>query len=150
MNFRPGSNVADLALHKDGRIDCFEGFDRFFGLAHVLLEWQRGKIEADGIKPGPGRFYGLRQGMGSRSRLDRSDVIHSASRSADSATNRRDAADFEVPSAAMTGRSPSGSRTARLSLRVDTLISIRFMAQRPSQSSACAALQVGSATSWPS
>src|SRR5215831_21372851 len=64
MNFRPGSNVADLALHKDGGIDCFEAFDRFFGLAHVLLEWQRGKIEDDGIKPGPGRFYGLRQGMG--------------------------------------------------------------------------------------
>src|SRR5215471_6647764 len=64
MNFRPGSNVADLTLHKDGRIDCFEGFDRFFGLAHVLLEWLRGKIEDDGIKPGPGRFYGLRQGMG--------------------------------------------------------------------------------------
>ena len=56
MNFRPGSNVADLALHKDGRIDCFEGVDRFFGLAHVLLEWQRGKIEDDGIKPGPGRY----------------------------------------------------------------------------------------------
>ena len=68
--------------------------------------------------------------------MDRSDAIHSASRSADSATNRREAADFEVPSPAMTGRSPSGSRTARLSLRVDTLISIRFMAQRPSQSSA--------------
>src|SRR5258707_13933309 len=64
MYFRTGSNVADLALHKDGRIDCFEGFDRFFGLAHVLLEWQRGKIEDDGIKPGPGRFYGLRQRMG--------------------------------------------------------------------------------------
>src|SRR5262249_40024597 len=88
--------------------------------------------------------------MTRRSSLDRSDVIHSASRSADSATNRREAADFEVPSPAMTGRSASGSRTARLSLRVDTLISIRFMAQRPSQSSACAALQVGSATSWPS
>jgi hypothetical protein len=41
---------------------------------------------------------------------------------ADSATNRREAA------VAMTGRSPSGSRTARLSLRVDTLISIRLMA----------------------
>src|SRR2546430_3125263 len=63
--------------------------------------------------------------MTRRSSLDRSDVIHSASRSADSATNRREAADFEVPSPAMTGRSPSGSRTARLSLRVDTLISIR-------------------------
>src|SRR5215471_15824472 len=78
------------------------------------------------------------------------DAIHSASRSADSATNRREAADFEMPSPAVTGRSPSGSRTERLSLRVDTLISIRFMAQRPSQSSACAALQVGSTTSWPS
>src|SRR5437588_595780 len=88
--------------------------------------------------------------MTRRSSLDRSDAIHSASRSADSATNRREAADFEVPSPAMTGRSPPGSRTARLSLRVDTLISIRFMAQRPSQSSACAAVQVGSVTSWPS
>ena len=78
--------------------------------------------------------------------LDKSDAIHLASRSADSATNRREAADFEVPSPAMIGRSPSGSRTARLSLRVDTLISIRFMAQRPSQSSACAAVQLGSAT----
>jgi hypothetical protein len=65
----------------------------------------------------------------------------------DSATNRREAADFEVPSPVMIGTSPSGSRTARLSLRVDTLISIRFMAQRPSQSSACAAVQLGSATS---
>src|SRR5258707_2065224 len=88
--------------------------------------------------------------MTSRSSLDRSDAIQSANRSADSATNRREAADFEVPSPTMTGRSPSGSRTARLSLRADTLISIRFMAQRPSQSSACAAVQVGSATSWPS
>ena len=75
------------------------------------------------------------------------DAIHLASRSADSATNRREAADFEVPSPVMIGRSPSGSLTARLSLRVDTLISIRFMAQRPSQSSACAAVQLGSATS---
>src|SRR5450830_1526200 len=57
----------------------------------------------------------------SKSSLDRSDVIHSASRSADSATNRRDAADFEVPSPAMAGKSPPGSRTARLSLRVDNV-----------------------------
>src|SRR5262249_3791249 len=48
--------------------------------------------------------------MTRRSSFDRSDVIHSASRSAESATNRREAADFEVPSPAMTGRSPSGSR----------------------------------------
>lgn len=63
MNFRPGSNVADLSLHKDGRIDRFDGFDRFFGLAHILLEWQRGKIEDDGVKSGPDRFYGLCQAM---------------------------------------------------------------------------------------
>src|SRR2546429_3581683 len=55
--------------------------------------------------------------MTRRSSLDRSDAIHSASRSADSATNRREAADFEVPSPAMTGISPSGSRTARLLAR---------------------------------
>ena len=64
MYFRTGSNVADLSLDKDGRIDCFEGFDRFFRLPHVLLEWQRGKIQDDGIKTGPGRFNGLRQRMG--------------------------------------------------------------------------------------
>ena|SRR6516165_5691339 len=63
MYFRPGSNVADLSLHKDGRIDCFEGFDRFFRLPYVLLEWQRGKIEDDGIKTGLGRFYGLLERM---------------------------------------------------------------------------------------
>jgi hypothetical protein len=83
--------------------------------------------------------------MISRSSLDKSDAIHLASRSADSAPNRREDADFEVPSPAMIGRSRSGSRTARLSLRVDTLISIRFMAQRPSQSSACAAVQLWTA-----
>ena len=64
MYFRTGSNVADLSLHKNGGIDCFESFNRFFGLAYVLLEWQRGKIEDDCIKAGLGRFYGLRQGMG--------------------------------------------------------------------------------------
>jgi hypothetical protein len=37
MNLRPGSNVADLALHKDGRIDCFEGVDRFFITEVALL-----------------------------------------------------------------------------------------------------------------
>jgi hypothetical protein len=47
----------------DVRIDRFEGFDRFFCLAYVLLEWQRGKIEDDGVKSGPDRFYGLCQAM---------------------------------------------------------------------------------------
>jgi hypothetical protein len=64
MYFRTGSTVADLTLDKDGRIDCFEGFDRFFRLPYVLLEWQRGKIEDDGVKTGPSRLHGLRQGMG--------------------------------------------------------------------------------------
>ena len=64
MDFRTGSNIADLSLHQDRGIDRFERFDRLFGLAHILLEWQRGKIEDDGIKPGFGRLNGLRQGMG--------------------------------------------------------------------------------------
>src|SRR5262245_41579961 len=53
--------------------------------------------------------------MTNRSSLDRSDAIHSASRAADNATNRRDDVDFDVPPPATAGRSPSGSRTARLS-----------------------------------
>jgi hypothetical protein len=44
--------------------------------------------------------------MINRSSLDRWVAIHSASRSADSATNRREAADFEVPSPAMIGSGP--------------------------------------------
>src|SRR6516165_10251161 len=57
--------------------------------------------------------------MTRRSSLDRSDVIHSASRSADSATNRREAADFEVPSPAMTGKIALGQphRTPELARR---------------------------------
>jgi hypothetical protein len=52
-----------------------------------------------------------------------------------------------LPSPGMARRSPSGSRTARRSLRVDTLISIRFAAK---PAPACAPVQVGSATSSPS
>ena len=47
------------------------------------------------------------------------------SRSADNATNRREAADFEVPSPAMTRQLPLGQPYGAPSLRVDTLISIR-------------------------
>ena len=64
MYFRTSSNVADLSLDKDGGIDRFEGFDRLFRLLRILFKWQRGKIEDDGIKTSPGRFNGLRQGMG--------------------------------------------------------------------------------------
>jgi hypothetical protein len=57
--------------------------------------------------------------------LDRSDAIHAANRSADRATNRREAADFELASPAIDGRSLSGSRTARLNLRVETVLGVR-------------------------
>src|SRR4051812_32950460 len=73
-----------------------------------------------------------------------------ASRAADSATNIREAADFETPDPGGAGTSPSGSRTARPNRRVDTLISIRFIAQRPSQSSFAAVSQLGIVTSRPS
>ena len=69
--------------------------------------------------------------MISGSSLDKSGAIHAASRSADSATNRREAADFEVPSPARSAGRPQEAGQPRLSLHVDTLISIRFMAQRP-------------------
>src|SRR6476659_2013760 len=62
----------------------------------------------------------------SRSSLDRSEAIHSCMRAAESATKWREAADFDTPLPAGAGTSPSGNRTARLNLRVDTLISIRF------------------------
>ena len=73
-----------------------------------------------------GRWH-LRPGSARRRRAvpARDHRCHLARRSADSATNRREAADFEVPSPAMIGRSPLGSRTAFLSLRVDTLIFVR-------------------------
>jgi hypothetical protein len=41
---------------------------------------------------------------------------------------RREAADFDRPAPAGAGTSPSGSRTERATLRVETLISIWFMA----------------------
>src|SRR5436190_18486861 len=74
----------------------------------------------------------------SRSSLDRSEAIHSCMRAAESATKWREAADFDTPLPAGAGTSPSGNRTARLNLRVDTLISIRFIAHAPSQSSSTA------------
>jgi hypothetical protein len=37
--------------------------NRLFCLAHVFLEWQRGKIEDDRIEPGFGCFYSFRQGV---------------------------------------------------------------------------------------
>ena len=71
----------------------------------------------------------------SKSRPERSDAIHSFMRAADSATKRREAADFDRPAPSGAGTSPSGNRTERANLRVETLISIWFIAHLPSQSS---------------
>src|SRR5437016_29693 len=88
--------------------------------------------------------------MTSKSRPERSDAIQSLVRAADSATKRREAADFDRPAPAGPGTSPSGNRTDRANLRVATLISIWFMAHFPSQSSATAASQLGTGCSFPS
>src|SRR5262249_3093000 len=74
----------------------------------------------------------------SKSRPERSDAIQSFMRAADSATKRREAADFDRPAPAGPGTSPSGNRTDRANLRVATLISIWFIAHFPSQSPATA------------
>jgi hypothetical protein len=63
MYFRTGSDVADLSLNQDRRIDCVEGYDRLSGLAYVFFERQRRKIEDNRIKSGLGGFNSLRQGM---------------------------------------------------------------------------------------
>jgi len=95
--------------------------------------------------------------IASRSSEERSEAIQCAiqwaiqwgTRSADSATKRRDTADFDRPSPFAAGTPPTGSRTARPNLRIETLISIRFIAHWPSQSSARAVCQLGSASSAP-
>src|ERR1700719_3155490 len=86
----------------------------------------------------------------SNPRSESSRAIHSVSRAADSATKRREAADFDRPEPLGAGTSPSGKRTERLNLRVETLISIWFMAHLPSQSSVIAPSQLGRACSLPS
>src|SRR6516165_3823887 len=86
----------------------------------------------------------------SKSSPERSDASHFFICAADSATKRRETADFDRPDPAGDGTSPSGSRTERLNLRVDTLISIWFFTHLPSQSSATALSQLGSARSLPS
>src|SRR4051794_21312127 len=89
--------------------------------------------------------------MASRSSCDRSETSHCRSFVLDRATNLRDTADLEVPSPGIEPTSPPGSRTERRNLRVETLISIWFIAHWPSQSSSCAAAQLGSTSScWPS
>jgi hypothetical protein len=84
-----------------------------------------------------------------RSRPERSDPIHASMRAADSATNRREAADFDTPAPEGVGTSPSGRRTARWNLLVETLISMRLNAHLPSQSSSIALSQLGKESSFP-
>jgi len=91
----------------------------------------------------------------SKSRPERSDAIQSFMRAADSATNRREAADFDRPALAGPGTSPSGNRTDRANLRVATLISISWTTSRasppqlPPANSVQAALPVKAAKPWP-
>src|SRR5271169_5201087 len=86
----------------------------------------------------------------SKSSPERSDAIHSFSRTADNATKCREAADLDRPAPFGAGTPPSGKRIDRWNLRVETLISIWFIAHLPSQSSLCAASQLGRACSLPS
>ena len=51
MDFRTGSDVADLALDKDRRIDGLEGFNGLFRLADVLFERQRRRSKTTELKP---------------------------------------------------------------------------------------------------
>jgi hypothetical protein len=71
-------------------------------------------------------------------------------RAADNATKRREVADFDSPAPSDAGTSPSGNRTERLKRRVETLISIWFIAHLPSKSSLTAFCQLGSTGSAPS
>src|SRR5450759_3480917 len=71
-------------------------------------------------------------------------------RAADNATKRRDVADFDKPAPSDAGTSPSGKRTERLNRRVETLISIWFIAHLPSKSSPTALSQLGRTYSPPS
>ena len=80
----------------------------------------------------------------------RSLASHFRSFAFDRATNLRDTADFDVPSPGIDPTSPPGSRTEQQVPGRD-LISIWFIAHWPSQSSSCAAAQLGSTNScWPS
>jgi hypothetical protein len=76
--------------------------------------------------------------------------IHAFMRAAHNATKRREVADFDSPAPSGAGTSPSGNRTERLKRRVETLISIWFIAHLPSKSLLTALSQLGSTRSAPS
>src|SRR6516165_6835423 len=50
MDLRAGTDIADLSFHKNGGADGLQGLDRFFRLADILFERQRGEVEYDPIK----------------------------------------------------------------------------------------------------
>ena len=77
------------------------------------------------------------------------DAPDRATCSADSDTKRSDTVDFDRPSPFAAGTPPPGSRTARPNLRLETSFNIASIAHWPSQSSARAVSQPGSATSAP-
>lgn len=52
MDFRAGSDITDLSLHEDVRVDCFKRFYRGSGLTNVLFERQSGTVKNNGVKPG--------------------------------------------------------------------------------------------------
>src|SRR5262245_31045861 len=64
MDFGSRSNIADLSLYQNGRVDRLEDLNCLFGLAHVFLQRQRGEVEDDRIEPGFCCGYGVRQGVG--------------------------------------------------------------------------------------
>ena len=74
-------------------------------------------------------------------------LLHACSRERDEVARWPPTSILRLPAGA--GTSPSGNRTARLNLRVDTLISIGFTAHWPSQSSSTACSQLASASSFP-
>ena len=94
MDFRAGSDVADLALDQDRRIDGFESFDGLFRLADVLLEGKRGQVEDDGVKARFGDIQSVRQRMG-MVRVEEDRVVEFL---ASSAPERRSAEPLRIPS----------------------------------------------------
>jgi hypothetical protein len=65
MDFRAGSDITDLSLYQDGRVDAFQRFDRLPGLTHILLERQRGKVKDDRVEAS---LHGLHR-FGERMRM---------------------------------------------------------------------------------
>ena len=122
--------IVDQRLHRRGVLR------RAFDEAERMLVALR--IDADRCdqESYPHPYECRRSGSPARSSSDKSDAIHSFICAAESATKRREAADFDSPAPPGAGTSPSGSRTERLKCRVETLISIWFIAHLPSKSSA--------------